>query len=142
MYKDILLVVNFDKKSSWRKALPTAVDLCRSRDGRLHVLTVIPDFGMSIVGQYFPEGFEAEVAEKAMVDLKAFVKENVPDEIEVRRVVGRGKVHDEILTTAQESKCDIIVMASPRPVLKDHVLGATASYVVRHADCSVWVVRE
>ncbi len=142
MYEDILLAVNIDKKSSWRKALPTAVDLCRSSGGRLHVLTVVPDFGMAIVEQFFPEGFEAEVSEKAMEDLKAFVKENVPDGIDVRRVVGRGRVHDEILTTAQESKCDVIVMASPRPALKDHVLGPTASYVVRHADCSVWVVRE
>ena len=142
MYKDILLAVNIDKKSSWRKALPTAVELCRSSGGRLHVLTVIPDFGMSIVEQYFPEGFEAEVAEKAMEDLKAFVKENVPDGIDVRHVVGRGRVYDEILTTARETNCDIIVMASPRPALKDHVLGPTASYVVRHADCSVWVVRE
>jgi nucleotide-binding universal stress UspA family protein len=40
------------------------------------------------------------------------------------------------------TECDVIVMASPKPALKDHVLGPTASYVVRHADCSVWVVRE
>ena len=142
MYEDILLAVNIDKKSSWRKALPTAVDLCRSSGGRLHVLMVVPDFGMAIVEQFFPEGFESEVSEKAMEDLKAFVKENVPDGIDVRHVVGRGRVYDEILTTARETNCDIIVMASPRPALKDHVLGPTASYVVRHADCSVWVVRE
>ena len=142
MYKDILLAVNIDKKSSWRKALPTALDLCRSSGGCLHVLTVVPDFGMSIVGQYFPEGYEAEVSEKAMEDLKAFVKENVPEGIDVRPVVGRGKIYDEILNTARETKCDVIVMASPRPALRDHILGPTAAYVVRHANCSVWVVRD
>ncbi len=118
------------------------MDLCRSSGGRLHVLTVVPDFGMSIVGQYFPGGFEAESAEKAMEALKTFVKENVPEGIDVSHVVGRGRVYDEILTTARETKCDVIVMASPRPALRDHVLGPTAAYVVRHANCSVWVVRE
>lgn len=142
MYKEILLAVNLDKKSSWRKALPTAVELCQSRGGDMHVLTVLPDFGMSIIGQYFPKNFETDVAEKAMEDLKAFVKENVPDGIKVRHLVGRGRVYDEILAMAQKTNCDVIVMASPKPALKDHVLGPTASYVVRHANCSVWVVRE
>ena len=142
MYKDILFAVNLDKKSSWRKALPTAVELCRSETAHLHVLTVLPDFGMSIVGQYFPKNFETNAAEKAMADLKAFVKENVPDGIEVRHLVGRGRVYDEILAMARKTECDVIVMASPKPALKDHVLGPTASYVVRHADFSVWVVRE
>ena len=142
MYKEILLAVNLDMKSSWRKALPSAVELCKSGDARLHVLTVLPDFGMSIVGQYFPKDFESDVAEKAMETLRAFVKENVPDGIEVRHLVGRGRVYDEILAMARKAKCDVIVMASPKPALKDHVLGPTASYVVRHAECSVWVVRE
>jgi nucleotide-binding universal stress UspA family protein len=35
----------------------------------------------------------------------------------------------------------MIVMASHRPELKDYLLGPNAARVVRHAECSVLVVR-
>ena len=38
-------------------------------------------------------------------------------------------------------KPDLIVMASHRPELKDYLIGPNAARVVRHADCSVQVVR-
>ena len=85
MYTDILLAVDLEHDSSWIKALPTAVELCRASDARLHVLTVVPDFGMTIVGQYFPEGFEKDVSKKVLERLRAFVKEHVPDGPKVRR---------------------------------------------------------
>ena len=57
MYKDILLPVDLDQPVSWEHALPQAVKLCEMSGANLHVLTVVPDFGMSIVSQYFPEEF-------------------------------------------------------------------------------------
>jgi nucleotide-binding universal stress UspA family protein len=37
---------------------------------------------------------------------------------------------------------DLIVLAAHRPELKDYLLGPNASRVVRHAKCSVYVIRE
>ena len=42
---------------------------------------------------------------------------------------------------AKEIGADLIVMGSHRPELADYLLGANAAKVVRHADCSVMVVR-
>jgi nucleotide-binding universal stress UspA family protein len=36
---------------------------------------------------------------------------------------------------------DLIVMASHKPTVTDYLLGANAAHVVRHAGCSVMVVR-
>jgi nucleotide-binding universal stress UspA family protein len=36
----------------------------------------------------------------------------------------------------------VIVLASHRPELKDYLLGPNAARVVRHAKCSVLVVRD
>jgi len=58
MFKNVLLPIDLDQESSWKKALPSALEFCRASGGGLHILTVVPDFGMSIVGQFFPEGFE------------------------------------------------------------------------------------
>ena len=119
-----------------------AVRLCQASGGSLHVLTVVPDFGMSIVEQYFPEGFEKEMGEKTLEALKAFVKENVPDGVNVQHIVGEGTIYGVILKMADEIACDLIVMASHRPELKDYLLGPNAARVVRHAKCSVLVVRD
>ena len=142
MYTDILLAVDLEHDSSWIKALPTAVELCRASDARLHVLTVVPDFGMTIVGQYFPEGFEKDVSKKVLERLRAFVKEHVPDGPKVRHIVGEGTVYEVILKIAGEIGADLIVISSHRPELKDYLLGPNAARVVRHAECSVLVVRD
>ena len=141
MYSNILLSVDLNAESSWQKALPTAVEICQVSGGSLHVLTVVPDFGMSIVDQYFPEGFEKEMGEKILESLKSFVKENVPDGVKVQHIVGEGTIYEVILKMADETNADLIVMASHRPELKDYLLGPNAARVVRHANCSVLVVR-
>ncbi len=55
MYNTILLPVDLNEESSWKKALPTALELCKTFGAKLHVMTVVPDFGMAIVGSFFPE---------------------------------------------------------------------------------------
>lgn len=142
MFKNVLLPVDLDQESSWKKALPSALEFCRASGGDLHILTVVPNFGMSIVGQYFPEGFEKEMAEKVLQKLHEFVDANVPAEMKVQHIVGEGNVYEVILSIADKINADVIVVASHRPELKDYLLGPNAARVVRHAKCSVMVVRE
>jgi len=142
MYKQILFTVDLNDQSSWEKALPATIELCRESGGTMHVLTVVPDFGMSIVGQFFPKGYEKDVAEKVMEALKDFVKEKIPSEIDVKHIVGEGTVYEVILKMADKVSADLIVVTAGRPDLKDYLLGPNAARVVRHADCSVLVVRD
>ena len=55
--------------------------------------------------------------------------------------VRHGVPHREILDAATETKADLIIVASHKPGLEDYLLGSTAGKVVRHARCSVLVVR-
>lgn len=142
MFKNILLPIDLNEDSSWRKPLAVAIDMCQKNDAALRIMTVVPDLGMNIVAQYFPKGYEKEVAEKTLAQLKAFTEENVPSDITVQHVVGEGSVYETILKVARETKTDLIIMESLRPALKDYLLGPNASRVVRHAECSVLVVRD
>ncbi len=142
MYKDILLPVDLNHKSSWEKALPVALEYCRAFGARLHVMTVLPDFGMSIVGSYFPEGFESKHRDELNRQLHALVAENVPKDVNVQHIVAEGTPYKEILTTAEQIGADLIVMASHRPELQDYLVGPNAERVVRHSKRSVLVVRE
>ena len=141
MYKHILLPIDLQHESSWTNALPNALELCKTHGASLHVMTVVPGFGMSIVGQFFPEGYEEKVNAEVMEKLHAFVKDNVPDGIQVQHIVGEGNIYESILNVAEQVEADLIVMASHRPELQDYLLGPNAARVVRHAKCSVLVVR-
>ncbi|NKB48804.1 MAG: universal stress protein [Alphaproteobacteria bacterium] len=141
MYKNILFPVDLNQASSWEKALPTAVEYCKAFGSTLHVLNVVPDFGMAMVGTYFPEGFEEKALESARVQLHAFVGDHVPDGVTVQHIVGHGSVYEEVLRTARDIKADLILLAAHRPELKDYLLGPNAARVVRHFEGSVLVVR-
>ncbi len=142
MFKEILLPIDLGEVESSRKAVSTAIELSRTEGARLHLLCVVPGFGMSIVSQYFPEGFEEKSLAEAANQLDEFIAKNIPSEITSRAVVANGSIYAEILKVAAEAGCDLIVMASQRPELKDYLLGPNAARVVRHANCSVLVVRD
>ncbi|KZD09992.1 universal stress protein [Oceanibaculum pacificum] len=142
MYKHILFPVDLGQQASWRAALPVAVNLARQFEAKLHVLAVVPDFGMSIVGQFFPKDFEKKALEATNKELHAFVDREIPQDVPVQHIVTDGTVYEQILQLAEKLKIDLIVIAAHRPELKDYLLGPNAARVVRHANCSVLVVRD
>jgi len=52
-----------------------------------------------------------------------------------------GQPSPAILAVAEETGADVIIIASHKPGLQDYLLGSTAGRVVRHAKCSVLVLR-
>ncbi|WP_299147618.1 universal stress protein [uncultured Tateyamaria sp.] len=69
--------------------------------------------------------------------LREFVGEDPRCKIEL--VSGRAGV--TIVEFARTHSVDCIIISSHRPDLSDYLLGSTASRVVRHAQCSVFVLR-
>ncbi len=141
MFKDILLPIDLGDLESSQKAVSTAIGLSGTGGTRLHLLCVVPGYSMSIVSQYFPEGFEEKSLVEAAKQLDDFIAKNIPAGIASPAIVANGTVYKEILRVAGEIACDVIVIASHRPELKDYLLGPNAARVVRHANCSVLVVR-
>ena len=142
MFNKVLLAIDLNHEASWKKALPTALDLVRQSSGTLHLLAVLPDFGMSIVGSFFPQGFEKDALEKMQADLLAFVSANVPDEVKSECHLGHGHVTEQILQKASGLGADVIVMAShPPDDVRDFLVGSNASGVVHRSPVSVLVVR-
>lgn len=142
MYNKILLPIDLNHKQSWSKALPTALNFCQTYNASLHVIMVLPNFGMPMVGGFFPKEF-AEKAKKTLTDnLRDFVKENVPKEVKVQRIVADGKPYEAILKMAKKIDVDLIIMAShKRKRLEDYLLGTNALRVVQQSKRSVMIVR-
>jgi nucleotide-binding universal stress UspA family protein len=142
MYKSILVPVDLAEESSWKKALPVAEAMARTFGAELHIVSVVPDFGKSIVGSYFPKNYESDALEAASELLKTFIAANVDGDVPVKGHIAHGTIYEEINKAGDKLSCDLIVLASHRPELKDYLLGPNAARVVRHARQSVLVVRD
>ena len=142
MFKKVLIPIDLTNRDNEEKAVAVAIQQVQISKASLHVMTVVPEFGLSLVGAYFPKDYEEKAIEEANVQLHEYVKETIPAEIKVQHIVAHGTIYSEILRIAEEIGCDLIVMASHRPELRDYLLGPNAARVVRHAACSVLVVRQ
>lgn len=144
MYKNILLPIDLESESSWKKALPTAIDLAGHYKAKLHVLTVVPEIisvGAPLMAPYFPDDWEEKLISHAQGLLKNFVEKHIPAALKATFSISRGSIYAQILAVAADRKIDLILMASHRPEIKDYLIGPNAAHVTRHATCSVFVVR-
>jgi nucleotide-binding universal stress UspA family protein len=141
MYKNILFPIDVTDESSWKHTLPVVVAHAEAFHSRVHLMTVIPDSGMSLVSQYFSNDAVDKIVQETNKALHKFSEDNLPETLKVQHIVSQGIVYKSIIDTAARIKADIIIMSAHRPELKDYLLGPNAARVVRHSDCSVLVVR-
>lgn len=135
MYKNVLVPIAFDEARDSNGALEIAHAIAEegAKITALHVVEEIPTY----VAQYLPEG----QMEQNMADIEATLSEKIKDEIDVTVKVVEGHAATTIVDYAKDNGVDCIVVASHRPGVQDYFLGSTAARVVRHASCSVHVVR-
>ncbi|MDO6806230.1 universal stress protein, partial [Wenyingzhuangia sp. 1_MG-2023] len=74
--------------------------------------------------------------------LLALLRNLMPATLHYSSRVRRGVVHQKILEEAGSRYADIIVMMAQKPGQGRYSIGSNAERVVRHAKCSVMVVRE
>ncbi len=135
MYMNILVPVSFEAERDAEQAIGVARILAGkgARITLLHVVEHVPSYAISYLSQEFID--EASRAVQAELEQMAETIENA------RAVVIEGHSGRSILDWADKNGVDCIVLASHRPGLQDYFLGSTAAQVVRHAGCSVHVLR-
>jgi len=143
MIKTVLCAVDVSRTDVEAKVLQRAWKFAQAEEAQLDVITVIPDYGMSVVGGYFDKDHTEKATAKARELLITFIGQTLGDETneQIRHVVGVGNAYHEILETAEKDEADLIVLGSHAPDFKDYLLGPNAARVVRHSKCSVYVVR-
>jgi nucleotide-binding universal stress UspA family protein len=140
MFKTILVPVDLTEVETAQPAIDTAVALTSGSEGTIRLINVrslVPATYMEFV----PPSFDAEQQEDAEAKL-ADVAAAIPLPAErVSATVRLGSVYNEILHEADATGADLIVIGSHRPTMATYLLGSNASTIVRHAKCSVLVVR-
>ena len=140
MYRKILLAVDLSDEAETPKGLAEALELTKLSGGVLRLVNVQPLLPATFM-EYVPADFDAEQERRAQEALAALAaKIDLPaDRLSV--AVASGGVYHELLRDAEEWGADLVVVGSHRPVMSDYLLGSNAKTIVRHAQCSVLVVR-
>jgi nucleotide-binding universal stress UspA family protein len=140
MFKTILVPVDLAEIEAAKPAIEKAVELAQSAEGTLRLVYVRPVVPVTYM-EFMPPAFEEEQqaeAEKTLAELASTV--NLPAE-RVSAVVRFGSIYNEVLDEAEKTGADLVVIGSHRPTMATFLLGSNASTIVRHARCSVLVVR-
>ncbi len=140
----ILVPVDFSEYS--KMALDYAVQFAKQFNSELTLIYVIEpivypsDFGL---GQIPINQVDFEIQSRAEEELQKLIKEKIPAEVKANYVVKTGKPFVEIINTAKECDCDLIIIATHGHTGIEHILfGSTAEKVVRKSPVPVLTVRE
>lgn len=136
MYDTILVPIDLSDDSKTTRMIDAAKKVANpgARIILSHVVDEVPGYVLTELPRDFVESRWAE-ARASMQQIAASA--GAAAEVEVRG----GHPANTILEIAEEKGADVIVIASHRPGLQDYLIGSTAAWVVRHARCSVLVLR-
>ena len=136
MYKSILVPIDMSNPETGK----SMIEIARKQGDKdsqiilLHVIEDIPNW----VAAEMPAGILEQSRQSMQVELQAIAN---AASIKAEVVIRSGHPYRTILDKAEEGEVDLIIIASHKPGLQDYFLGSTAAKVVRHAKCSVLVVR-
>ncbi len=136
MYKTILVPIDLAHVVEGKAIIDAAIEHA-TEDAKIILLNVVED-----VPNWAAIQLPTDLIDKSLNathdELKAIATASVRKmEVEVRT----GHSYNTILDVAEEKNAELIIVASHQPGLQDYFLGSTAAKVVRHAKCSVLVVR-
>ncbi|WP_312946976.1 universal stress protein UspF [Superficieibacter sp.] len=144
MSRTILVPIDVSESDLAQRVI-SHVELQASQDdASVHFLTVVPTFpyyaslGMA---QSTQVPSLDELQQEALSKLHEIVTRfNLPEDRKQTHIA-EGSPKDKILDLAKTLSADLIILASHRPDMSTWLLGSNAAAVVRHAECSVLVVR-
>jgi nucleotide-binding universal stress UspA family protein len=141
MYKRIVLAIDLADPTPSPKGLREAVELAKTGGGELRLVNVQPVIPATFM-EYVPVDFDVEQENRAKEALNEILgRVDLPAERK-SAATRAGGIYHELLKEAADWDADLIVVGSHRPVMSDYLLGSNAKTIVRHAQCSVLVVRE
>ncbi len=142
MYKKILVAVDISEADVMQLALDAAVALAKVEpNAQLRLINVQPLVPVAFI-DYIPPNFDEEMREATEKDLAALRGKIALPAERVSSIVRFGAVYPEVLAEAEEWGADLLVVGSHRPTMATYLLGSNAKTIVRHAKCSVLVVRK
>ena len=140
MFKKILVPIDVSQSDSGEASLKVAAGLAGKTGAKLILLNVIGDIP-NLVANQLPSNYTETMEKSSAEALDEVASRNGLASGSYEVQTSHGQIYHEIIEAAEKGGADLIVIASHQPDVSDYLLGSTAGKVVRHAHCSVLVVR-
>ncbi|SDR62613.1 Nucleotide-binding universal stress protein, UspA family [Rhizobiales bacterium GAS191] len=140
MFKNILVPVDIAEIDVAQPGLDKAVEIAKTSGAALrliHVRSPVP-YAMN---EYVPAEYYDSDEKASLAALRTLAEKLDLPKGRVSISSPFGSVYDEVLKEAAEFTADLIVVGSHRPNWSTYLIGSNAANIVRHALCSVLVVR-
>lgn len=141
MFNHILLPVDLQETALSERAVDIATALAKQHGSKITVITVIPDFGMPLVANFFPAEAMENAEKEVCAELKRFIAARFNDLETVSSHVDTGSPHKAIVKYAGGHDIDLIIVPARAKDISKVFLGSCSTYVVERAPCTVMVVR-
>lgn len=141
MFKTILVPVDLGETALSKAALDRACAMATLSGGSvrlIYIRTLVPMTYMEFV----PADFDVDQQTQSKTALEALAATLPLPSDRVSITVRAGAIYAEVLAEAEQAKVDLIVIGSHRPAMATYLIGSNAARIVRHAPCSVLVVRD
>jgi universal stress protein G len=140
MFRKILVPIDTSETSVAEFAVFLAAQLAALTDGAVRMISVFPEIPHSF-RVFLPPHISAERENTAGSQLQEMAeKANVPAG-RFSHTTRTGVVYHEVLAEAEAWGADLIIVGSHSPSMGTYLIGSNAQKIVRHANCSVLVVR-
>ncbi|NVJ54602.1 MAG: universal stress protein [Campylobacteraceae bacterium] len=140
MFKNILVPLHLDYTDNHEKLFAGALEVLQE-DGKLSLLYVNENRAHGSVYPVLDDENEKHYNHDAFITLKNIAKKHSLPEDKISFHIRDGSAHREILEEARRINADAIVMMATKPGLSSYFISSTPERVVRHAACSVFVIR-
>lgn len=145
MPKKILVPTDFSGFSD--KALEEAVEMAKRNRAKIYLFHVIPIIQQCAVDYCIDSAIVDDLEREAMQYSQDMMQKQIErvaksGEVDIVWDIQKGTPYQGILREQEEKEIDLIVIATHgRTGLMGHLLGSVAEKVVKHAGCSVFLVR-
>ena len=141
MFKKIVVPVDPSEIDFAAPAVNAAANLAAQSGGEVRLIAVLPVMN-GYVSELLPADYEVALEKETESRVRGLAtKAGVPDD-KLSVMMRTGSVYHEVIDEAKAWSADAIVVCSHRPVTSTYLLGSNAAKIVRHAPCSVLVLRD
>lgn len=140
VFRKILVPIDTAEPGVAEPAVFLAAQLTALSGGAVRMIHVLPQIPYGFQ-EFLPTSVIADREKAIGSQFQDLAKQaNIPTQ-HFSYTVRSGTVYDEVLSEAEGWMADLIIVGSHSPSMSTYLLGSNAQKIVRHANCSVLVVR-
>ena len=141
MFRKILLPIDVVEPEIAKEAIEAATALAKAFDSQLRLIHVTSPVVVASPMAVIPQAVYDELGVYEKSELQRLAAPLDLPKSAISAVVRIGAVYPELLSEAEEWGADLIIVGAHKRSMATYLLGSSAAAIVRHAACTVMVVR-